>query len=512
LQAWIHDGEEIALLDVREFGQFGQAHPFFAVNVPYSRLEIDARRLVPRTTVRTVLVDQSEETVHLAASRLEALDFDNLFFLRGGVQSWAESGLPLFEGVNVASKAFGELVQHAYGTPSMGPHDLARMLRSGDAVTVLDGRPFPEYRKMSIPRSLCCPNGELALRIESLIPDPTTTIVVNCAGRTRSIIGAQTLRNLGVPNPVFALEDGTQGWSLAGLELEHGQTNYVGVGGFTPTERIRTAAKGMASEAGVVEVDARVVEQWRGERERTIFLLDVRSPEEFQLGSSPAALSAPGGQLVQATDQYVGVRGARLVLVDDDGVRASVIGSWLSRMGYETFTLPLLPSGLAADVHRSIELPRLAGIRPERLGQLLREELIVLIDLRKSMDFRARHIPGSRWSIRPQVAKTLTGNTSPVVFVADEPVTAQLAALELDDAQRDEAMVLLGGFPAWVDAGLPVSSSSDTPPDSECIDFLFFAHDRHEGNAEAARRYLAWERSLVARLNDQDRGVFRLPG
>jgi rhodanese-related sulfurtransferase len=418
----------------------------------------------------------------------------------------------LFEGVNVASKAFGELVQHAYGTPSMEPHALARMLRRGDAVTVLDGRPLSEYQKMSIPGSLCCPNGELALRIESLAPDPTTTVVINCAGRTRGIIGAQTLRSLGVPNPVFALEDGTQGWSLAGLELEHGQTSYVGVGTRPPSERTRRAAKRMASEAGVEEIDASVVEQWRRQRERTIFLLDIRSPDEFRLGSIPAAVSAPGGQLIQATDQYVGVRGARLVLVDDDGIRASVIGSWLCRMGYETFTLRLVPSELAAEAHRSVELPRLAGIRPERLGQLLRDGLIVLIDLRRSMDFRAGHIPGSRWSIRPHVARTLAGSASPVVFVADEPATAQLAALELDDAQRDEAMVLMGGFPAWVAAGLPVSSSSDTPPDSECIDFLFFAHDRHDGNVEAARRYLAWERSLVTRLNAQDRSVFRLPG
>ncbi|WP_459655385.1 rhodanese-like domain-containing protein, partial [Achromobacter xylosoxidans] len=59
-------------------------------------------------------------------------------------------------------------------------------------------------------------------RAHGLAPDPKTTIVVNCAGRTRSIIGAQTLINLGVPNPVYALENGTQGWYLADFELDHG--------------------------------------------------------------------------------------------------------------------------------------------------------------------------------------------------------------------------------------------------------------------------------------------------
>ena len=93
---------------------------------------------------------------------------------------------------------------------------------------IVDGRPFAEYRKMSIPGGICCPNGELALRIQDIAPDPRTKIVVNCAGRTRSIIGAQTLLDLGVPNPVYALENGTQGWFLAGLELEHGaQRHYA---------------------------------------------------------------------------------------------------------------------------------------------------------------------------------------------------------------------------------------------------------------------------------------------
>ena len=54
-------------------------------------------------------------------------------------------------------------------------------------------------------------------------PDTGTTVVVNCAGRTRSIIGAQSLINAGIPNRVIALENGTMGWSLAGLELERGR-------------------------------------------------------------------------------------------------------------------------------------------------------------------------------------------------------------------------------------------------------------------------------------------------
>jgi rhodanese-related sulfurtransferase len=68
-------------------------------------------------------------------------------------------------------------------------------------------------------------------------------------------------------------------------------------------------------------------------------LLDVRTPEEFSAGSIPGAAHAPGGQLVQATDQWVAVRNARLVLIDGEGVRAPVVASWLKQLGCDVYVL-----------------------------------------------------------------------------------------------------------------------------------------------------------------------------
>jgi rhodanese-related sulfurtransferase len=109
----------------------------------------------------------------------------------------------------VPSKTFGELLEHKRHTPRITAEELHRLMASGEPFVIVDGRPFSEYQKMNIPGGICCPNGELALRIGEIVPDPSTTIVVNCAGRTRSIIGAETLIALGVPNPVMALENGT---------------------------------------------------------------------------------------------------------------------------------------------------------------------------------------------------------------------------------------------------------------------------------------------------------------
>src|SRR5712671_6996443 len=222
LKKWLSDGSEIALIDVREPGQYGVGHPFFAVPLPYSRFEIGLAALAPNPGARMVLCDDGDGVAQRAVGRAAGLGYRNVYVLAGGLSAWREASYTLYAGVNVPSKTFGELVEQKRHTPRISPQAVAAMQAAKDDFVIIDGRPFAEYRKMNIPDGICCPNGELVLRIQDIAPDPKTKIVVNCAGRTRSIIGAQTLIDFGVPNPVYALENGTQGWFLAGFELEHG--------------------------------------------------------------------------------------------------------------------------------------------------------------------------------------------------------------------------------------------------------------------------------------------------
>jgi len=223
LKSLLHGTGEIALLDVREAGQFGESHLLFATPLPYSRLELGTVALVPRKSTQVVVCDDGVPGVaRRAADRLRALGYTDVSVLDGGTRAWAAAGYSVFAGVNVPSKVFGELVEHACHTPRVTVQELARMQAAGEDIVVLDGRPLTEYEKMNIPGGICCPNAELPYRAASIVRSPSTRIVVNCAGRTRSIIGAQTLINFGVRNPVVALENGTQGWVLAGLELERG--------------------------------------------------------------------------------------------------------------------------------------------------------------------------------------------------------------------------------------------------------------------------------------------------
>jgi rhodanese-related sulfurtransferase len=513
LQAMLHDGEELALLDVREAGQFGEAHLLFATPLPYSRLEAEVMALIPRKAVRIVLCDAGDCVIaERAGRRLFDCGYTDVAVLQGGTEGWAQAGYPLFAGVNVPSKLFGELVEHEYHTPRISARDLVEMKARGERFLLLDGRPLNEHHKMTIPGSTCCPNAELPYRIGSMVRDPHTTIVINCAGRTRSILGAQMLINFGVPNPVYALENGTQGWRLADLELEYGSARkYPDAVDETALPAQQAAARALMARFAIKMARAPEVENWLRDARRTTYLCDVRTPEEFAAGSLPGALHAPGGQLIQATDQWIGVRNSRIVLADGgEHVRAPVVASWLKQLGYDAW---VLQGGVRARLvvppaHRPA-LPEVATIAPEALNDRLGAEPCALLDLGSSMQFRKRHIPGSRWSIRARIVADIGPADRTVVLVADEAV-ARLAAIDLREAGIRELLRLAGGVEAWAAQGYRTEATPNAPPDRECIDYLFFVHDRHAGNREAMKQYLAWETGLIGRLSAEDRGLFRV--
>jgi rhodanese-related sulfurtransferase len=513
LQRMLHDGAEMAVLDVREAGQFGEGHLLFSVPLPYSRLELDVTRLVPRRATRIVLCDDGDAgAAELAARRLAALGYSAVSILDGGTAGWAAAGYALFKGVNVPSKLFGELVEHVYHTPRITARELARMREAGEDFVLFDGRPLNEHHRMTIPGSICCPNAELPLRVPGMVKSPTTPIIVNCAGRTRSIIGAQTLINFGVPNPVYALENGTQGWFLADFPLEHGSTQrYTGEIDTTRLPELQARARGLAQRHNVGFVTAATVRDWLHDSSRTTYLCDVRTAEEFKAGSIQGALHAPGGQLIQATDQWVGVRNARIVLIDGESVRAPVVASWLAQLGFDAHVLANgVRSGLKGAAATAPVLPALPAIGAAALKRGLDAGSVTAIDVGASMRFREEHIPGSRWSTRVRLAADARTGKETLVLVAEEADVAKAAAIDLVEAGIGDIRLLDGGLAGWKRAGFPTAASPAEPPDAECIDYLFFVHDRHAGNREAMQQYLQWETGLMAQLDEADKAAFRV--
>jgi rhodanese-related sulfurtransferase len=496
LREWILDGHELALLDAREEGEFGSGHLFWAVPCPLSRAELRVPVLLPRLSVRIVCVDDGRGVAERLAEFLVSKGGSNVHVLDGGTQAWAEAGSVLFTGVNVPSKAFGEWVEHHYGTESLDPAELRAWLKDGRSVVVLDSRPLQEFQQMSIPTGINVPGGELVYRIGDLVPDPNVVIVVNCAGRTRSILGAESLRRAGVPNRVLALRDGTMGWQLAGFELVRGRTERYSPGQPATARLALERARAFAEASGVGVIGPLDLDRFEEDPDRTLYVLDVRDPTEFAVRHRPGSRNAPGGQLLQTTDQWVGVRGARIALIDDDGVRARMAGAWLRQMGHRDVFV--VENGLDDLAEPGPETP----VAPEADETEDIGEGTVVIDLARSVEFRAGHIPGAIWGVRTRLKNLREPLAAAplVVLTSPDGVLARLAVPEVKELTEAPVQVLRGGTIGWASRGGALAADRADPPDADCVDFYLRPYDRNTGVEEAMQAYLAWETGLLREI------------
>src|SRR5262245_58214996 len=469
VKAMLKSGEVFAFFDVREEGEFSiQGHPLFATPLPLSRLEPRAFALLPDPHTRIVLMDSGEEghdpqwagRANRAAARLCELGYTDLSVMSGGLKAWREAGYEVFTGVNVPSKAFGEVVEHENDTPRIDAADLQKLVDAKTDLVILDSRPMPEFNNMSIPGGIDCPGAELVYRVKDLAPRPETLVVVNCAGRTRSIIGAQSLINAGLPNKVIALKNGTMGWHLAGLKVARGETRSFGPQSPEAATFAQAAAANIARKMNIKKIDKAGLARLEA-KGGALHKLDVRDPAEYAQGHMKGFRHAAGGQLVQATDQYVGARNATVVLHDNDGVRATMTAHWLMQMGWsEVHVLEHKPasSELTTEAEQrfpaGFSVPTPAAVAPAELEKS-REQALV-IDLDTSLRYRDGHVPGAWFAVRANLGKTIPEMLAKqqgarrIVVVSPDGEIAALAAPEAQAAGGGlPVAILAGGMKAW---------------------------------------------------------------
>ncbi|WP_431822701.1 rhodanese-related sulfurtransferase [Burkholderia sp. F1] len=514
-------GDEIALIDVREEDPYAQGHPLWAANFPLSKLELDAWTRIPRRDTPIVVYGDAagEDLAPHAAARLAQLGYGDVRLLDGGLAGWRAAGGELFIDVNVPSKSFGEWVEAERHTPSLSAQEVQALIDARADVVIVDARRFDEYRTMNIPTSTSVPGAELVLRVRALAPDPATQVIVNCAGRTRSIIGTQSLINAGLPNPVAALRNGTIGWTLAGQALEHGAARrFPDEIDATLRADARGAARKVADRAGVPRIALADVAAL-AEPGRTLYRFDVRTPEEYEAGHLPGFASTPGGQLVQETDHHAPVRGARIVLADDDGVRADMTASWLAQMGWD---VRVVEAGAQAfgetgqPPRAAPAAPAAAEVSPATLAGWLREaapDEIAIVDVTASANYVKRHVPGAWFAVRAQLRDALAAIPAArrYVFTCGSSLLARFAAADARALLPASAqiVVLAGGTAAWIDAGLPVESG-DTRLASPRIDRYRRPYEGTDNAAAAMQAYLDWEFGLVDQLRRDGTHHFRV--
>lgn len=519
LKAALADGEEIAVLDVREAGVFARRHILFAASAPLWRLELLIDRLVPRRSTRIVLADGDETLAHAAAHKLIRLGWTNVSVLAGGTEGWAAEGLEIFSGTNVPSKAFGEVIEEEKHTPWITSEELHERIGRGDNVVVVDSRTPEEFAAFSLPFAHSLPGAELVYRIGEIAPDPETFVVVNCAGRTRSIVGAQTLIDAGIPNRVASLRNGTMDWLLTGRTLAHGRRTPLPEPAPAMLAEACERAAQVARRAGVRRIDAQELEHLEAQGgERTLHRFDVRTREEYETGHLEGWRWAPGGQLVQATDEYVGTRGARIVLADWDGVRALTTGAWLAQLGGWEVLVYSPPASAA--VVTGPEPVRVLAVYPpapqvsvQQAHRLLEEGRAAVFDVDSRSAFEKQQIAGARFSAPdrlPSFAASVAQDQA-ILITSPDGVLARTVAAELAVRTGRDVRAITGGTAAWGAAGLPVAQGAEgvlTGDDDHSYSPYGF-QDLEQRNA-GFREYLDWELGLVAQLEREGSVGIRL--
>ena len=513
-----------AVIDVRDPGEYNDAHIPGSSLVPRRQLEFRMPRLVPWAGTQVIVCDDDGRRAALAAATLESIGFTQVSVLEGGINRWTTEGFPTEWGVNVPSKDFGEKIQVVHRVAEMHPEELHARQQRGEKIVLLDSRTPEEHRRATIPGGRSAPNGEVALHIADLAPDPETTVVVHCAGRTRSIVGARLLQRMGY-SKVFDLRNGTMGWMMAGLELETGSTR-LDLPAPSPESlaKAETFAFRIAAEDGVRSLTISALRELMARADReNVYLIDVRTSDEYSVGHIPGSQWFPGGQAVQRADDLVAVKNGQVVFACDGRVRATVAASWYRQMGFpnvhvvEGGTKAWVAAGQALERSAATSGPRgydegigderpagydaakaqvemldAAGLEARRTGP--QAPLVLFVGT--SREFVAGHVPGARWAPRGWLELSI-GDLAPskdtaLVVTCGNGLNSILAAATLRALGYGRVAVLADGMQAWLRAGLPVErglSGVMNPPK----DVLTMGTDRTW--AEAIQ-YLRWEEDL----------------
>jgi rhodanese-related sulfurtransferase len=500
-----------ALFDVRERGEFNACQIANATSLPRSQIEFRIGALVPNPRVPLVVYDDGGERASLAARSLAELGYGEVVVLDGGLPAWQNQGLPVVGGVNVPSKLFGERVHHERTVPEISPEELKSLQERGAALMIFDVRTPEEYGRFCIPGGINVPGGDLILWADALKHNSETTVVINCAGRTRSIIGTATLCRLGLTH-ARALKNGTMGWVLAGLQLEATPARAAPAASEESRTEAEALAQRIAEEEGISWISTRaLVDSSPDHALGVTYLIDVRSEIEYERGHLAGALNVPGGQAVQRADDFVAVRNGRIIFISNQSARAVMAAYWYKQMGFRDVKVvrggvrtwledggSLVTGAMRSEPSGLEDARKLARVlKPADVKSLVQNPSVDVLHVGSSTDFAAAHLPGSKWISRGWLELKLPGFLAdqgrPIVLACRDGQSSILASRALREMGYKEVFVLDGGVQSWERSGYPIQTGLDScliePNDVVLSPSI-------KGDKEAMRRYLEWEMKL----------------
>ena len=517
LQALLASDSLHACIDVRERGEFARAQIAGTSPVNRGTLELRLPVMVPDPRVPVVVCCDDGRRSALAAGTLASMRYTDVRILAGGIDEWQRERLPVRSGWGVHGKEYGERVAHGGDVVHVSAVELAQRRQAGADVVVVDVRSREEYLRGHVPDTYHIPGGNLLLDAPRLPLAEDTTLVVSCAGRTRGILGAQLLHDNGFTN-VYALENGVMGWFLAGGNIATGPGKETPqTGSAARSARIRQATETLAARE---RIRRRARDDFRAAAAsgETVYLLDVRLPEEYGTGHIPRSVSLPLGQMALAHENFLAVRRAPVFVVSDDDLRPVWAAYLLQRLGFHD--VAILDGGLrewsAAGLELETGTPEATAFGLEEAqAQTTFIDAAALdthvgspslaLDVRSIGEYGFAHIPGTRWLPRGRleldIAQVAPDKGSPLALVCDDAVRSTLAAGTLRQLGYADVRVLRGGTREWEKGGRALEDGLEGTGVSTEDAQADFGHSVWHGalgkSREDMERYLSWEIDLV---------------
>ncbi|MDP3137711.1 MAG: rhodanese-like domain-containing protein [Burkholderiaceae bacterium] len=405
LQAALAAREPLALLDVREMGEYRLGHIFGATPLPLGDLEERARRYVPQPHLEVVVCGGDDGRQGRAAQRLRAMGFSNVSVLAGGVSGWQQEGRAGATGWGFEGKQFGEQVAVAERIPHVDAEEVAAGLDDPEVI-VLDSRTPAEFLKGHIPGARWLPPFQSLLHAADLCR-AHRSVYVNCAGRTRSLLGARLLRGMGFDN-VYAVQNGTWGWLHSGRKLEKGEGATVAPPTDAALAQADAYARALAGRRGIDILDADQARHFT-QAAASGYVVDVRGLDAFRAAHVPGSFHIEGSLLQFLAEERFAVRSLPVLVIGEQTADGAAGAALLRDLGYAAYCIE---GGFAA--WQSSDAPTQAGdeqwpdagVPEPGMGAVeildwpvasrrLHDGAAVALDLRSLGDFTLGHLPGA---------------------------------------------------------------------------------------------------------------------
>ena len=326
LNLFKNNTKNISFLDIRERKQYVHGFAFGSVNCPFSKFKYLIKELVPDVNTTLILIGVKNINQKTQIQKiLKKLKYHRSFFIKGDYKIWKKYKFPLWAGEYTFSKAFGEWIEITSNIKNLYAKELYKIHKKNHNYLQIDARPKKEFEKFSLPQSVQCSGGELPCYINNT-ENLRKNYIVHCAGRTRSIIAYQTLKDFNFKNKKYVLNGGTQNWVLNGFDRKFKNQSKI--------KSTKINYKNDLKLANSIAKKFKIPSTQIMNKQTNCYNFQINS-EIKNFKKIPGWKQVNATTLIQSTDKFISSTNTKILIFSNIPSSAVFTVIWLRRMGYQ---------------------------------------------------------------------------------------------------------------------------------------------------------------------------------